>query len=109
MHEIHDFHAHIYFDPDQAEIAQALGEAALVRFSSVTMGRIHQNPIGPHLRGSCQLTVPFRDFAEVTCWLLNNRGSLTIFMHANTGDDLADHTSHVIWLGLSEDLDLGAL
>jgi DOPA 4,5-dioxygenase len=28
------------------------------------------------------------------------------FAHANTGDDLADHTRHVIWFGPSEVLDL---
>ena len=27
---------------------------------------------------------------------------LTIFAHANTGEDLADHTQHVIWFGQSE-------
>ncbi len=31
---------------------------------------------------------------------------LTIFAHANTGEDLADHTQHVIWFGPSEPLDL---
>ena len=31
---------------------------------------------------------------------------LTIFAHANTGNDLADHTQHVIWFGESEKLDL---
>ena len=32
MQEIQDFHAHIYFDPDQLEQAQALGAAAAQRF-----------------------------------------------------------------------------
>ena len=32
--------------------------------------------------------------------------ALTIFAHAETGDDLADHTEHVIWFGPSEPLDL---
>jgi DOPA 4,5-dioxygenase len=31
-------------------------------------------------------------------------GELTA--NANTGDDLADHTEHVIWFGESEPLDL---
>ena len=39
-------------------------------------------------------------------WLILNRGPLTIFAHANTGEDLADHTQHVIWFGPSEPLDL---
>jgi DOPA 4,5-dioxygenase len=28
-----------------------------------------------------------------------------VFAHAETGDDLADHTQHVIWFGPSETLD----
>ena len=57
-------------------------------------------------RGSCQLTVPNEAFGDVAQWLTLNRGVLTIFAHANTGDDLADHTHHVIWFGQSEPLNL---
>jgi len=39
-------------------------------------------------------------------WLALNRGGLTVFAHAETGDDLKDHSEHVIWLGPSEKLDL---
>ena len=39
-------------------------------------------------------------------WLALNRGGLTIFAHASTGDDRADHRKHVIWFGDSEALDL---
>ena len=60
----------------------------------------------PHPRGSCQLTVPASQFGEVAQWLALNRGDLTIFAHADTGDDLADHTRHVIWFGTSEPLNL---
>jgi len=42
-------------------------------------------------------------FAE---WAVINRLSLTIFAHAETGDDLADHSAHVIWFGPSEPLNL---
>ncbi|HZU63785.1 MAG TPA: DOPA 4,5-dioxygenase family protein [Novosphingobium sp.] len=106
MPTIRDFHAHIYFDPDQAGVAGALGQAIIAAFPETRMGRVHLQPVGPHPRGSCQITVPVASFAPVTMWLLGHRGALTIFMHANTGDDLADHTAHVLWLGPSEALDL---
>jgi aromatic ring-cleaving dioxygenase len=102
---IRDFHAHIYFDPPQLGEAQALAAAARARFG-VPVGHLHQGPVGPHPRGSCQLTVPVDRFGEFAQWLVLNRGSLTIFAHANTGEDLADHTHHVIWFGESEPLDL---
>ena len=102
---IRDFHAHIYFDPEQVESARALGDAAHRRFG-VPVGHYHLRAVGPHPRGSVQLTVPTEQFGDVAQWLALNRGDLTIFAHANTGEDLADHTRHVIWFGPSERLDL---
>lgn len=102
---IRDFHAHIYFDAGEVEKARALGDAAHQGFG-VPVGHYHLKPVGPHPRGSCQLTVPPDQFGKFAQWLVLNRGDLTIFAHANTGDDLADHTSHVIWFGPSEELNL---
>lgn len=102
---IQDFHAHIYFDPSEVEEARALGRTAVKRFG-VAEGRYHLHPVGPHPRGSCQLTVPADQFGEVAGWLALNRGKFTVFAHANTGDELADHTRHVIWFGASEPLNL---
>ena len=105
MSQIRDFHAHIYFNGDEVQHARALGDAAHERFG-VPVGHYHPRPVGPHPRGSVQLTVPTDQFGEVAQWLALNRAGLTIFAHANTGDDLADHTQHVIWFGPSEELDL---
>ena len=105
MNAIRDFHAHIYFDADQLDRAQKLAEAAHARFG-VPVGHFHTKPVGPHPRGSCQLTVPRERFGEFAEWAVVNRRELTIFAHAETGDDLADHTAHVIWFGPSELLNL---
>jgi aromatic ring-cleaving dioxygenase len=102
---IRDFHAHIYFDPDQLDRARALAADAQARFG-LPVGHFHTRPVGPHPRGSCQLTVPPEQFGDVAQWLVLNRGPLTIFAHASTGEDLADHTEHVVWFGPSEPLDL---
>ena len=102
---IRDFHAHIYFDAAEVEQARALGDAAHECFG-VPVGHYHLHPVGPHPRGSVQLTVPAEQFGELAQWLVLNRGELTVFAHANTGDDLADHTRHAIWFGPSEPLDL---
>jgi DOPA 4,5-dioxygenase len=103
--KIRDFHAHIYYDPDEVEQAKQLAAAVQARFP-VAVGHFHLRPVGPHPRGSVQLTVPTERFGEVAQFLALNRGPLTIFAHAETGEDLADHTSHVIWFGPSETLDL---
>ena len=102
---IRDFHAHIYFDESELARAQALGAAARERFG-LPIGHFHTRPVGPHPRGSCQMTVQPEQFGEVAQWLALNRAGLTIFAHASTGDDRADHSEHVIWFGPSEQLDL---
>ena len=102
------WHAHVYFDADQIDRATAVCEAASDRFD-IPMGRMHSQPVGPHPTGSCQLSVPPEKFAEVTAWLALNRNGLTIFTHADTGDVMADHTDHVIWLGESQSLRLEVL
>ena len=103
--QIENFHAHIYFDADELEPAQALARSAQQRFG-LAVGHFHQRPVGPHPRGSVQMTVPTDRFGEVATWLAINRAGLTIFAHASTGDDLADHRDHVLWLGPSEAVDL---
>ena len=102
---IRDFHAHIYYDPEEVEQAKRLAAAAQARFP-IAVGHFHLRPVGPHPRGSVQLTVPRDVFGDVAQFLALNRGRLTVFAHAETGEDLADHTQHVIWFGSSEPLDL---
>ena len=102
---IQDFHAHIYYDPEEVERAKQLAAAIQARFP-VAVGHFHLRPVGPHPRGSVQLTVPTQLFGDIAQFLALDRDGLTIFAHAETGNDLADHTQHVIWFGDSEELDL---
>ena len=102
---IHDFHAHIYFDADQADHARQLA-AGLAQAFALPVGHFHTRTVGPHPRGSVLLTVPTAHFGDVATWLSINRDDVTIFAHASTGDDLADHSRNVIWFGPSEPLNL---
>jgi len=102
--EARDFHAHIYFNPDELEQARELAVAVQQRFG-VAVGHFHSRPVGPHPRGSVQMTVPTDRFGDVATWLSINRAGLTIFAHASTGDDRRDHTHNVVWFGPSELLD----
>ncbi|HET9355213.1 MAG TPA: DOPA 4,5-dioxygenase family protein [Sphingomicrobium sp.] len=102
---IRDFHVHLYFDPPEVERARAVA-AELQRRFAVPVGHFHLRPVGPHPRGSVQVTVPPEQFGGVAAYLAVARDQLTVFAHASTGDDRADHTKHVIWFGQSESLDL---
>jgi len=104
MTDTYPFHAHIYFDPPELARAQALAEKARTMFG-VAVGHFHQKPVGPHPRGSCQLTVAADRFGDFATWATTGRDGLTIFAHADTGKDWRDHTENVVWFGPSEQLD----
>ena len=105
MSAISEYHAHVYYDAATRPQAEELCQAAGSTFG-VKVGRMHDNPVGPHPRGSCQLTIETAQLSDVLPWLVLNRGKLTVFTHAQTGNALKDHTQHVIWLGPSETLKL---
>jgi DOPA 4,5-dioxygenase len=102
---IRGYQGHIYFDPDQLGEEEAFAAAAKARFK-LSVGHFHKDPIGPHPRGSCQLSLRPEVFAAFALWAPEARGDLTIFAHGLSGDDRADHTRFVIWFGPSEPLDL---
>lgn len=106
--DIRCYHAHVYFDEDNLEEAKKLTQAAGERFN-IRVGRLHSRPVGPHPRGSCQLSFKAEILGEVVTWLLLNRSGLTVLLHGLSGDELRDHTEFVFWLGAAEDLDLSAL
>ncbi|EBA16333.1 hypothetical protein RSK20926_21445 [Roseobacter sp. SK209-2-6] len=99
------YHAHVYFDGQSLEQARHLCETAQQEFG-VKMGTMHKGPIGPHPMGSCQLTCSPAQFSQLLPWLALNRAGLIIFAHPETGEALADHRDHAIWLGTGLDLDL---
>lgn len=102
------YHAHVYFGAADAAQAAALCEAAGARFG-LPVGRLHPQPVGPHPLGSCQISFGREDFEALIPWLESHRGGLTVLVHGVTGDDLADHTDHAVWLGEPVPLNLAVL
>ena len=105
---IQGFHAHVYYDAATLEQARALCEEAARRFP-LQMGRMHQKPVGPHPDWSCQLAFAPEVFADLVPWLALHRGGLVVFIHPQTGDELADHRDRAIWMGAVRPLDLTCL
>ncbi len=95
--EIVGFHAHIYFDTDSRDAAARVREG-LSRFE-VQLGRWHDKPIGPHPQAMYQVAFLPEQFGKVVPWLMLHREELDILVHPETGDDVADHTTHSLWLG----------
>lgn len=103
---IESWHAHVYFDADTAETARAVYGRVEAAFPTATMGRFHEKPVGPHPMWSYQIAFQPALLAELLPWLTLNRDGLDVFIHPNTGDDLADHRDHAVFLGNSYPLNL---
>lgn len=106
--DIKSYHAHIYYDADSIDSARAVIDAACEQFD-VVRGRMHEKPVGPHPMWSCQLEASPDVFADLLPWLALNRDGLIVFNHPETGDVMADHCNHAIWLGGCPDLRVDVL
>lgn len=102
---VQGYHSHVYFDASTLDQARELCEAAARQFD-LSMGRIHQRPVGPHPDWSCQLAYHADLLNKVLPWLAVYRNGLVVFTHPMTGDDLLDHRDYAIWMGDVRPLDL---
>lgn len=92
------YHAHVYYDDDSRATAARVRDALAAGFD-VVLGRWHDRPVGPHPRAMYQVAFPPDEFARIVPWLMLNRSGLTVLVHPETGDALADHGPHALWLG----------
>lgn len=105
MGNITGYHAHLYYDENTIDKAKELCELIAQKFD-VEYGKFHEKNVGPHPRWSVRISVDRNKFGRCIPWLMKNRDGLTVFIHAETGDDLIDHTDHAIWMGEMLELDL---
>jgi aromatic ring-cleaving dioxygenase len=104
------YHAHIYYDPASSrDRAQRLRERVAEAFPEATLGRWHDELVGPHLQSMYQIAFPCALLASFLPWLMLNRDGLTILLHPGTGNPYVDHTEHAVWFGQMLPLRLEAL
>ena len=96
---IRHYHAHVYYDPVCRDRAARLRERVAVVFPDATLGRWHDDPVGPHTQAMYQIAFPTTLLASFLPWLMLNRDGLSILLHPGTGDSYADHTHHAVWFG----------
>ena len=104
------YHAHVYYDPQTTrDLAEQLRAHVAAEFPQATLGRWHDELVGPHTQSMYQIAFPSGLLASFLPWLMLNRGGLTILLHPETGDDYRDHTAHAVWFGAELPLRLEAL
>ena len=89
------YHAHIYYDPAATrDRAARLRERVAATFPDATVGRWHDEIVGPHLRSMYQVAFQTSEFARFVPWLMLNRQGLDVLIHPLTesaGHDLEQY------------------
>lgn len=114
---INSYHAHIYFDSDTREKALSIrSELAFLselsqyaESNAISVGRMHDNPIGPHTKPQFQVSFTHQAVSEILLTLIEDRNGLNVLIHPNSENELKDHTENVMWLGNPIPLDLEKL
>jgi len=105
---IADYHVHVYFTPEQRATAVALREEIGRRFE-VMLGRVWDQPVGPHPRAMFQVSLLPAEFPRLVPWLMMNHQGLAMLIHPESGNELEDHRDNALWLGEKLELVLSAL
>jgi DOPA 4,5-dioxygenase len=97
---IEGWHAHIYYDPDKTkDDAARLRERVVEAFPDTTMGRWHDEAVGPHLVSMYQVAFRKDQFDDFVQWLAVNREGLDILVHPLTENAWNDHIVFGFWMG----------
>jgi len=107
--DIEDYHAHIYYrNKTEHTIAARIRENVEANYD-VIMGRWHNEPVGPHPVAMYQIAFSNDVFLKLVPWLMLNQQGLSVLIHPNTNDMVADHRDFPIWLGERLPLDIAFL
>lgn len=97
------YHAHVYWQ-NEAERQKSLELRPALTALGAALGRIMDQPIGPHPRPSYQVNYSTDQQTQVEAVLAGS--GLDVLLHEDTGDDMRDHTEGARWLGQELRLDL---
>lgn len=94
------YHAHVYFLPEQAEIAATLHDTLAAQLPpGCWLGQLIHREVGPHTRPMFEIDFADTLLPAVRALLLQHRGPLPVLLHPQLADELAAHTSSASWLG----------
>ena len=91
--------AHIYYESETKEAAAVVSNELDTRFKAAIRLERWLDDIGTHTRSMYRVAFHRTIFPQVVPQLALKRGSLTVLIHPESGDGLADHTAHAMWMG----------
>ncbi|MEG4584552.1 DOPA 4,5-dioxygenase family protein [Microcoleus sp. MOSTC5] len=100
---------HIFISTPIAAFGRRARARRIGSVRGAARARRHDKPIGPHSQAMYQVAFLPPQFGTVVPWLMLHRQELNILVHLETGDDLADHTTHSLWLGEKLELNVEVL
>jgi aromatic ring-cleaving dioxygenase len=106
--EVHGYHAHIYYNQESSAVAQTLHDALAENFP-IEVGQLRDDPVGPHPVSQFAAIIKPEQFQTVVPWLMLNRAGLDILIHPLTDDQVEDHSTFALWLGMPIELRLDVL
>ena len=93
INTIHGYHAHIYYRDDGERAKAATLREFLSANPDIRIGRWRDEPVGPHPIPMYQAAFPAEQFPKIVPWLMLNRNGLSVLIHPETDDDVADHAT----------------
>lgn len=104
------FHAHIYFDINQAALAEQVRKNIIRQLPQLSYkGQLIPVPIGPHPRPMFELHIPASDINYAMATIDSVRQGLSVLIHPVQHDEMAAHTAGARWLGEKLPLNLEVL
>ena len=96
------YHAHIYFGPNEANIAQQVWEELKQNFPSpeYKLGPLEAGLRGPHLMSQFEIDFPESRLEVVLVWLKDHRQGLSVLFHPEIPDEIRSHLNDAIWMGI---------
>lgn len=104
------YHAHVYFDAEHVAFATDLHRKARHELGELaTIWPMRMTPVGPHYAPMFEIEFPHASRDAVLDWVHAHHGPLSVMLHPETDDALADHRDHAVWLGQNLGLKLDVL
>jgi aromatic ring-cleaving dioxygenase len=96
-----NYHAHIYYHPDQRPFAERLLLSVQVALGDCLQKTtpLLDTALGPHPIPTFEIHFNALYFDRVLNFLKAHHGDLSVLIHQETGDDVLDHSKNIQWLG----------